>query len=198
MPIPTSGSVRLQAGDVVVRDPASVDREPIVGLADDERLFDHMMIRFSRTDMDGWFSAWLAELDAADRSYWPLVIDLAGSTVGFTMLSRFSTQVAELQWYVAPAQWGRGAAGSATSLVLPFAFETLGFHRIFATADPGNHASVRVLERAGFRREGRMRDYVLAHNGWRDRIMFALLSGEWEPQPSAASAGASISNDDDV
>ncbi len=148
-------------------------------MADDERLFTHMMIRFSRAEMGAWFTAWLAELDLSDRSFWLLVIDASGETIGFAMLSRASEQVAELQWYVAPAKWGNGAATAATEAVLPLAFDVLGFHRVFATADPANVASLRTLERAGFECEGYMRDYVLAHNGWRDRVMYALLDSEW-------------------
>ena len=179
MPTSTSGSVRLEFGEFVVRDPAPDDRDALVDLADDNRLFEHMMIRFTRAEMDSWVTAWQTELASTERSYWPLVIDLAGTTVGFTMLSRASAQVAELQWYVAPAQWGQGAATAATRLVVPLLFDVLEFHRVFATADPHNHPSNRTLERAGFRREGRMRDYVLAHNGWRDRIMYGLVETDW-------------------
>jgi RimJ/RimL family protein N-acetyltransferase len=137
-----------------------------------------MMIRFDRAQMDGWFTAWLDQLAAADRSYWPLIIEVDSSAIGFVMLSRASEQVAELQWYVAPVSWGRGHATDATRAVLAFVFGELGVHRLFATVDPANEASVRVLERTGFRREGHMIDYVLTHNGWRDRFMYALLADE--------------------
>lgn len=171
--------VFLTDGVAVVCDPGPSDREAIVSLADDDRLFTHMMIRFSRDDMDGWFSGWQQELAAADRSYWPLVIEAGGVPTGFTMLSRTSREVAELQWYIAPRYWGRGSATRATQLVLPFLFDSGGFHRVFATADPLNRPSVRTLERAGFRREGHMRDYVLTPAGWRDRLMYGLLDHEW-------------------
>ena len=172
-------SVRLAAGDFVVRDLEPSDRDAIVALADDERLFAHMMIRFTRSEMDGWFTAWQTEVASTERSYWPLIIEVGGAVSGFTMLSRSSPQVAELQWYVAPRNWGRGAATAATSLVLPYLFDVLSMHRVFATADPENEASIRTLQRAGFREEGRMRDYILAHNGWCDRVMLALLDEEW-------------------
>lgn len=183
MPNAAPSPVRLEADPFVVRDPAPGDRESIVALADDERLFKNMMIRFSRSEVDAWFTAWQAETASTERSYWPLVIELDGTTAGFTMLSRSSPRVAELQWYVAPGNWGRGAATAATRLVLPFLFDVLLVHRVFATADPANKASVRTLERAGFNREGHMRDYVLAHNGWRDRLLYALLDREWRQAP---------------
>lgn len=172
-------AISIVRGQVELRDPQEDDREGIVSLADDDRLFEHMMIRFSRAEMDGWFTAWLAELVGTARTFWPLVIDVAGEATGFVMLSRPSDGVAEIQWYVAPRLWGRGYASEASSAALNVAFEALGVHRIFATADPENQPSCRILERAGFRREGHMIHYVLTHNGWRDRYMYALLDDEW-------------------
>ena len=180
-------SLALVHGRVLIREPRPDDREPIVSLADDDRLFSHMMIRFDRAQMDTWFTAWLEEVAAASRSYWPLIIEVDGSAVGFVMLSRSSDQVAELQWYVTPVSWGRGYATDATHAVLAFVFSDLGVHRLFATADPANEASVRVLERTGFHREGHMIDYVLTHNGWMDRFMYALLADD--RVPSAPRAG---------
>lgn len=179
MPGPHAQPTVLTDGDLVLREPEPRHREAFVSLADDDRLFTYMMIRFTRADMDGWFTTWQSEISAPDRSYWPLVIELAGTPTGFTMLSTSSPKVAELQWYVSPVYWGRGGATRATPLALAFAFERLGFHRVFATADPLNESSVRVLEGAAFRREGYMRDYVLTHAGWRDRLMFGLLEDEW-------------------
>lgn len=180
MPNPVPLVVRFESDGFVVRDPNAADRNAIVALADDERLFDHMMIRFTREEMNDWFSSWLEEVVSSDRSFWSLVIETGGVAIGFALLSpSASDQVAELQWYVAPKHWGRGAATVATRLVLPYLFDVLGVHRVFATADPANEASVRTLERAGFRLEGHMRDYVLAHNGWRDRLLYALLDFEW-------------------
>ena len=53
------------------------------------------------------------------------------------------------------AYWGRGLAGEAVSVVLSHAFGPLGLHRVEAYADPRNRASLRCLERAGFRTRGR-------------------------------------------
>ena len=57
-------------------------------------------------------------------------------------------------------------------------FDELGSHRVYATADPDNVASVKTLERAGFRLEGHHIDYVLTHRGWRDRLTYSLLADE--------------------
>ncbi|MEY2425718.1 MAG: [ribosomal protein S5]-alanine N-acetyltransferase, partial [Actinomycetota bacterium] len=144
-----------------VRPPEPQDRARIVALGDDERLFTHMMIRFSRAEMDSWFTAWLDELREPGRSFWPLVITAGTDAVGFAMITQPLDQVAELQWYVSPEHWRKGCATAATQRSLPLIFDELGCHRVYATADPDNLASIKTLERAGFRLEGHHVDYVL-------------------------------------
>ena len=61
---------------------------------------------------------------------------------------------AELGYMLAQAHWGRGLIGEAISAVCRHGFEQLHLHSIEAHVDPANAASVRVLERAGFVREG--------------------------------------------
>jgi ribosomal-protein-alanine N-acetyltransferase len=56
---------------------------------------------------------------------------------------------------------------------------TAGLHRVFALVDPDNGASVRLLERLGFRREGQMRKDSLIRGTWRDSLIYAMLAEEW-------------------
>jgi ribosomal-protein-alanine N-acetyltransferase len=61
---------------------------------------------------------------------------------------------------------------------LPFAFATLGLHRLEAACLPHNLASTRVLEKAGFRREGTARRYLKINGVWQDHDLFALLQDD--------------------
>ena len=54
-------------------------------------------------------------------------------------------------------------------------FNSLGLERITATCDPQNLASVRVLEKAGLRQEGRLRGHLLVRGARRDSLLFARL-----------------------
>jgi RimJ/RimL family protein N-acetyltransferase len=51
----------------------------------------------------------------------------------------------------------------------------VGLHRIFATCDPENVASARVLEKVGMQREGLMRQQMLVQERWRDSYLYAIL-----------------------
>jgi RimJ/RimL family protein N-acetyltransferase len=77
-------------------------------------------------------------------------------------------------WVAAPAR-RRGTASRALGLVSAWAFEALGAQRVQVVAHPLNEASQRVALRAGFTREGLLRNYELRKGEWEDRVVFSRL-----------------------
>lgn len=75
---------------------------------------------------------------------------------------------------------GKGYGTEAVRLAAGYGFRTAGLHRIEAGAMPRNLGSVRVLEKAGFRREGLNRKNVQINGVWEDHLLFALLEDEYE------------------
>ena len=81
-------------------------------------------------------------------------------------------------WCPAEAR-GRGLTTRALRLLARHALEELGMQRLELMTDPDNHASQRVAEKVGFRREGVLRSHVLHPDGRRrDSVLFSLLPGE--------------------
>ncbi|MFG3039699.1 GNAT family N-acetyltransferase [Streptomyces sp. NPDC048330] len=80
-------------------------------------------------------------------------------------------------WVVASAR-GRGAALSALRAVAGWALRDLGLTRLELQVEPWNTASVRTAERAGFRREGLLRDGLRIGTGMRDVLRYAYPGGE--------------------
>ena len=76
--------------------------------------------------------------------------------------------------------WGQGYATETARALLKFGFEKLNLHRIFATCDPKNVASARVLEKIGMKLEGRLREHKLAKGKWRDSLVYSILDHEWK------------------
>jgi len=68
-----------------------------------------------------------------------------------------------------------GYMTDAVRAIVPFAFGTLGLHRLEAACLPHNAPSARVLEKAGFRREGTARRYLKINDIWQDHDLYALL-----------------------
>ncbi len=77
--------------------------------------------------------------------------------------------------------WGQGYATEAATAVLHFAFEQLGLHKMFATCDVENTASLKVLERIGMRREGHLLEDILIKQHWRDSYLYAIVNRDWNP-----------------
>jgi ribosomal-protein-alanine N-acetyltransferase len=64
---------------------------------------------------------------------------------------------------------------AAVRAVVPFVFDSLELHRLEAACLPENTASMRLLERVGFKREGLARQYLRINGDWRDHVLYALL-----------------------
>jgi ribosomal-protein-alanine N-acetyltransferase len=70
-------------------------------------------------------------------------------------------------------------------LVLDEAFGSLGLHRVEANIQPENQASIRLVQKCGFRREGFSPRYLKIVGQWRDHERWALLTEEWTGRTSA-------------
>lgn len=85
----------------------------------------------------------------------------------------------EIGYIVNPDYWGRGIATEAAMLLIDFGFEHFNLHRIFATCDPRNIGSYKVLEKVGMTKEGRIRENLKMKDGWRDSFLYSILKYEW-------------------
>lgn len=81
----------------------------------------------------------------------------------------------EIGYVLARESWGHGYATEATGRLLAFGFNELGLHKISATCDPENRASVAVLTKNGMRQEGVLRDHIYVRGQWRDRLLLSVI-----------------------
>lgn len=75
--------------------------------------------------------------------------------------------------------WGRGIGEEAYILLLDYAFNERGFHRIEAQVLDDNIASLKMHEKCGFKIEGTMRDSVFKNGHWQNQILFSILENEF-------------------
>ena len=85
----------------------------------------------------------------------------------------------EIGYIFHPDYWGQGYATEVARLLANFGFHELNLHRIYATCDPRNGASAKVLEKIGMVKEGRLREDLFIKDGWRDSFIYGLLEHEW-------------------
>lgn len=85
---------------------------------------------------------------------------------------------AELGYWVGRPFWGHGLATEAAQAVVDWGFAALGLRRVWASHIGRNPASGRVLEKLGFRCEGRLREHVLHRGRIDDLVMYGRLASD--------------------
>lgn len=87
--------------------------------------------------------------------------------------------VAELGYAVRPSHWGKGYATEAVGRVVEMAFRKFAAHRVQATCWVENQGSARVLEKCGFRREGRLRGFMRVGDRIRDEFGYGITRADF-------------------
>lgn len=98
--------------------------------------------------------------------------------IGLSNVRRGVSESASLGYWVGEPFARQGYMTETLPLVIDFAFERLGLHRIEAACLPSNIPSRSLLLRAGFREEGRAREYLCIAGKWQDHLLFAILRGD--------------------
>lgn len=93
---------------------------------------------------------------------------------------------AELGYGLLSDAWGRGYMHEALVALLEYGFGDLGLNRIEADIDPRNTHSAKSLERAGFVKEGLLRESCIVNGALTDSARYGLLRREWLARPKVA------------
>ncbi|MEU8173408.1 GNAT family N-acetyltransferase [Microbispora hainanensis] len=128
----------------------------------------------------GEFRAYLARFDDPRSAEGLLVCvrqtgEIAGN-ININSIIRGRFQCGSLGYAAFAPSAGQGYMSEGLGLVLRHAFEELRLHRLEANVQPGNHASRRLLERHGFRREGYSPEMLFIDGAWRDHERWAITS----------------------
>lgn len=94
--------------------------------------------------------------------------------IGLRLGQEVERRSAEIGYWLGRAFWGRGIATAAVRGLTGFAFEAFGLTRVFAVPFENNPASMRVLEKCGYLREGVMRRSVVKDGVVMDQILYAI------------------------
>jgi [ribosomal protein S5]-alanine N-acetyltransferase len=188
----------LKGGPIRLRDFVATDWDDLLALADDEAMFNYMKFRIDREWAERSLAWALREQSLTPRPTYSLVVEDADGFVGLAGLGgmretneglfdeylRSDTDQAEFGWYLSSGRWGRGYATEATALLLRLGFEELGRTRMYATTDPDNLASLRVLQKSGLTSEG-LTDPVQTWQGERPRVLCSITAEEWRSRRAA-------------
>ncbi len=93
-------------------------------------------------------------------------------------IRRGVTQSCTLGYWIGAQYAQQGYMSAAVRAVVPFVFDSLELHRLEAACLPANMASIRLLEKTGFKREGLARRYLRINGVWQDHLLYALLDSD--------------------
>jgi len=112
---------------------------------------------------------------------WGIALRDSNRLIGTCTIFRINRQNknGEAGFILNRAHWGKGLMTEAMSHVLDYTFNELDFHRLEADTDPKNTASLALLKKLGFQREGYFRERWFVHGKWHDSVMLGLLRNEY-------------------
>jgi [ribosomal protein S5]-alanine N-acetyltransferase len=102
-----------------------------------------------------------------------------GKLVGGLTLANIRRGVAQagsIGYWVGAPYARHGYMTAAVRALIPYCFGTLQLHRLEAACIPGNNASIGLLEKTGFQREGYARGYLCINGVWQDHLLYARLA----------------------
>jgi ribosomal-protein-alanine N-acetyltransferase len=104
-----------------------------------------------------------------------------GEIIGMISLMHIDNRhrSAEVGYWLGNQYWKRGITKEALSLILDFGFNNLELVRIYAKVLQPNLPSIRLLQSAGFRYEGRTRKRVFREGSWFDELIFTLADEDF-------------------
>ena len=110
---------------------------------------------------------------------WFFVEKKDGTKIG-TMFHFLAGNLLEIGYLLVPSERGKGYCSEAVKIMVDYLFLSRDLVRVQATTDVNNFASQRVLEKAGFKKEGVIRKSAFIRGEWRDGCMFSILREEWK------------------
>jgi [ribosomal protein S5]-alanine N-acetyltransferase len=124
--------------------------------------------------------AWLAHV-TVEHPPSSLAIVVGGEAVGgigVMLGSDVNRHTAEVGYWLGEAYWGQGVATASVAGFLPWAAETFGLTRFVGHVFSSNPASMRVLEKCGFSREGILRKHCLKDGRYLDDHIYGRLMSD--------------------
>jgi len=169
--------VQLKLKTCVVRSWEWRDRDALVRHANNRNVWINLRDRFPHPYTVSDARRWL-ENAVGHKPETNFAIAVAGEAVGsigFDLQHDVDHRSAEIGYWLGQEFWGRGIATEALIAVTDYTFSNYDVCRLFAHVFAWNPASARVLEKAGYEYEGRLRKSVTKDGQTIDQLIYAMI-----------------------
>jgi len=176
-------TIKIEGKRIVIRQPKISDAKDIYSYAKDREISRYTSVPHPYSLKHAKQFIARSHKKIKKKSGYDLVIVLKETnqfigTCGLTTVDK-ENKKAELGYWIGKPFWGQGFASEATKLLLDFGFNKMKLHRIYARVFAPNKASVNVLEKCGFKLEGRLRQDHFRNGKWLDHFMYGILKDEY-------------------
>lgn len=153
------------------------DRDAMVRHANNRNVWINLRDRFPHPYTDADARRWLDSVvgQKPETNFAIAVADEAVGGIGFTLQHDVERRSAEIGYWLGQEFWGRGIATEALIAVTDYAFSNYDVCRLFAHVFDWNEPSARVLEKAGYVFEGRLRRSVIKDGKTIDQLAYAII-----------------------
>jgi RimJ/RimL family protein N-acetyltransferase len=169
--------MRLECDQCIIRDWTPADRDSLLANANNRNIWRNLGERFphpyTQSDADRWFS----DLEKmTEPTHWAIEVD--GCAIGGVGVDPGELEYAKsghFGYWLGEPYWGRGIMTAAVQAASDYALFHYGLVRLEAPVFEWNLASMRVLEKCGFVREGVLRRSVFKDGDIIDAILYAKV-----------------------
>jgi len=168
--------MELQGNGFKLRGWQADDVESIQKHADNPNIYDFLFDRFPHPYTMESARIWVDSMLSTEPNY-NLVIDVAGNAVGvigLVMRDDVYSKAPLMGYWISETLWGKGIMTQAIGLVTNYAFANLDIVRIQAGVLSNNPRSMRVLEKAGFVKEGVLKQNIVKNGIILDEHIYAI------------------------
>ena len=172
-----SDSLRIELGGLVLRPWATADEESLVEHANNRNIWLNVRDRFphpyTANDAKLWIK--IANRDTTMLNLAMEVDQRAVGGLGVIFKDDVYRRTAEVGYWLGEAYWNRGLTSRAVAALSDYVFAHYDIIRLYAGIFEHNVASVRVLEKAGYRFEARLRQSITKDDQTMDELIYVRL-----------------------
>ncbi len=172
----------MAIGDIKLRKLKEADIEELARLADNRKIWDNVRDQFPHPYTDRDAKIFIRTKIEEDPPM-ALAIDHKGQLAGVIGLARqhdVYRYSAEVGYWLGEEFWGKGLATEALKMMTEYGFEILPLERLYAGVFANNHASIRVLEKAGYHLESVGKMAAFKNGEFVDEHRYVLLKSDWD------------------
>lgn len=176
----------LESERLILREIVETDADAVFAIRGDYEVtkYNSGAAYVSRDQARNLIAGIRLDYEAGESIRWGITVKGDDTLVGMCGFNYWNRQDhrASIGYDLLRKRWGQGIMPETLRVILEFGFRHMNLNRIEADTSLHNLASVRVLEKLGFRQEGRQREQYFEDGQFHDLLLFALLKRDYETQ----------------